>query len=90
MRLGRQGGKQLKAYAQLGAVGLEVGISTVVGLLGGRWLDEKLGTEPTIAIVGLLLGVFAGFRSLVRVARKVTREMSEEPPPDDHTDGNHG
>jgi len=86
MRLGRKGGKQLKVYAQLGAVGIEVGISTVVGMLGGRWLDGKLGTEPILTIVGLLLGVFAGFRSLVRVARKATREMSEESPPED----NHG
>lgn len=85
MRLGRKGGKQLKVYAQLGAVGIEVAISTVVGLLAGQWLDGKLGTEPILTILGLLLGVIAGFRSLIRVARKSTRELtSEEPTEDDH------
>ena len=85
MRLGRKGGKQLKVYAQLGAVGIEVAISTVVGLLAGQWLDGKLGTEPIFTILGLLLGVIAGFRSLIRVARKSTRELtSEEPTEDDH------
>lgn len=83
MRLGPKGDKQLKVYAQLGAVGLELGISTVVGLLCGRWVDGKLGTEPIGTIVGLLLGVAAGFRSLIRAARKATADLSKDDERDD-------
>ena len=34
-----------------GTVGLEVVLSIVFGVLAGRWLDGKLGTEPWIMIV---------------------------------------
>jgi ATP synthase protein I len=67
--LGPNGSKQLKAFARLGAVGMELGVSTVAGLLGGRWLDQKLSTEPYLTVVGLLLGVAAGFLSLFRALK---------------------
>jgi ATP synthase protein I len=85
--LGPQGGKLLKATMRLASVGIELSISTVIGLLGGRWLDGKLGTDPWLMIVGLVLGVTAGFRSLIRTAQKANRENdananSNEPPPE--------
>ena len=65
-------GKQLKQFARVGALGIELSLSTVIGMLGGRWLDSKLSTAPVLTIFGLLLGVVAGFRSLIRAARKNT------------------
>jgi ATP synthase protein I len=70
--LGPRGGRQLTALTRLASVGIEFSISTLVGLLGGRWVDGKLGTEPWLMIVGLLLGVTAGMRSLIRAARSAT------------------
>jgi F0F1-type ATP synthase assembly protein I len=58
---------------RVASVGIEFSVSTVIGLLGGRWLDGKLGTDPWLMIVGLLLGVVAGFRSLIRTARRVSQ-----------------
>ncbi len=85
MGLGPQSGKLLKATARLASVGIELSISTVLGALGGRWLDGKLGTTPWLMIVGLILGVAAGFRSLIRTAQRANRENqthsnSNEPP----------
>jgi ATP synthase protein I len=84
--LGPDGSKQLKAFARLGAVGMELAVSTVVGLLGGRWLDQKLSTEPFLTIVGLLLGVAAGFVSLLRAlkANQFAEKSPSNPPPRDH------
>jgi len=84
--LGPDGSKQLKAFARLGAVGMELAVSTVVGLLGGRWLDQKLSTEPFLTIVGLLLGVAAGFVSLLRVlkASQQAEKSPSNPPPHNH------
>src|SRR5262245_37479305 len=42
------------------SVGLELGLSVVVGVLFGRWLDGKLGTEPWLMLVFLALGLAAG------------------------------
>ena len=76
--LGPDGSKQLKAFARLGAVGMELAVATVVGLLGGRWLDQKLSTEPFLTIIGLLLGVAAGFVSLVRALKATHRPRNHE------------
>lgn len=78
MFLGPRGGKQLKTYGSLGSVGIELGISTVLGLFAGRWADEKLGTEPWLLIVGLLIGVTSGFRSLIREARKASQRDQQQ------------
>ena len=84
--LGPDGSKQLKAFARLGAVGMELAVSTVVGLLGGRWLDQKLSTEPFLTIVGLVLGVAAGFLSLFRAlkANQQAEQSRRNPSPRNH------
>ena len=78
--LGPDSGKQLKAFARFGALGIELALSTVIGLLAGLWLDGKLSTSPYLTVVGLLLGVIAGFRSLYLAARK--SQQTRQPPPD--------
>jgi F0F1-type ATP synthase assembly protein I len=42
----------------------------VLGGLGGRWLDQKLGTHPWLLITGLLLGFVVGMTEVARVAFK--------------------
>ena len=74
---GPKDGKQLKSFARVGALGIELALSTVIGLLLGRWLDGKFGTEPWLTLVGLMFGVIAGFRSLIETARKATRNTDE-------------
>lgn len=83
--LGPRGGRQLTALTRLASVGIEFSISTLVGLLGGRWLDGKLGTAPWLMIVGLLLGVTAGMRSLIRAARSATQRSQSSEQEDDET-----
>ncbi|HHW60989.1 MAG TPA: AtpZ/AtpI family protein [Syntrophomonadaceae bacterium] len=46
-----------KALANAINLGTSVAAAIAIGLLGGRWLDDKFGTEPLITILGLLLGV---------------------------------
>jgi ATP synthase protein I len=74
--VGPSGGKQLNALARLASVGIEFSVSTVIGLLGGKWIDGKLGTQPWLMLVGLVLGVTAGLRSLLRTARRANQESA--------------
>ncbi|HOF87926.1 MAG TPA: AtpZ/AtpI family protein [Armatimonadota bacterium] len=56
---------------------------TVGGYSIGNLLDQRLGTAPTLAIVGLLLGVVIGFWDLFRIAAMVMRAQPLPPPPRD-------
>lgn len=82
---GSDRGKQIKTFARIGSLGIEIALSTVIGLVGGRWLDGKLGTEPWLSIAGLVLGVIAGFKSLIETLKKHQQQKNAPPaqPPDD-------
>jgi ATP synthase protein I len=76
-------GLEPSAYKSLGAygtLGLEFVLSVVLGLYGGRWLDQKLGTTGgQMTIVGLVLGAIVGFRAIWRVAKQAERDVSDPP-----------
>ncbi|NJK88757.1 MAG: AtpZ/AtpI family protein, partial [Myxococcales bacterium] len=58
-------------WARASAVGIEVAIAIVGCLLIGGWLDEKLGTDPWLALVGILLGSGVAIRAVIVAARDV-------------------
>lgn len=45
--------------ADLIGLGMLLATSVVAPLLGGLWLDGRLGTSPAGVLVGLLLGIVA-------------------------------
>ena len=53
------------------SMGLELGISVVVGFVIGSWLDKWLETEPYFLILFGNAGIFAGYRSIFRLVKKV-------------------
>ena len=55
------------------AAGLELGIAVGLGSLFGSWLDGKLGTEPWMLLVFLIVGVIAGFRGLLRAVARAEK-----------------
>jgi len=57
-----------RQIGNLSGVGLTLVICTVLGLVGGYYLDRWLGTEPWLLLVGLLFGIAAGFVNLFRAA----------------------
>jgi F0F1-type ATP synthase assembly protein I len=36
-------------------------VSVGLGMLGGRWADARLGTEPWLFLLGAVLGIAVGF-----------------------------
>ena len=61
----------------LSSVGIEMGLSVIIGLLFGHWLDGKLGTAPGMMIVFLLFGCAAGGRAVWRAVKKADRLAAE-------------
>ena len=65
------------AYRQVGpllSLGVQFVASILLCLFAGRWLDEKLGTEPILLLVGVLLGVTAGFYHFFRSVLQIGKE----------------
>ena len=53
------------------SMGLELGLSVVVGFLIGSWLDKWLGTEPWLLLVFGIAGIIAGYRSIFRLVKRI-------------------
>jgi len=65
----------------LGAVPAVLLVSPLLGFFGGRWADEKLGTEPYLMIAGIVLGFgAAGVETyhLVKKASEIEKEDDAE------------
>lgn len=60
--------------------GLTWALSVLFFLMGGWWLDGKLGTTPLLMILGAFVGAAAGFYSLYHqmvLAPRQRRERNE-------------
>lgn len=71
-----QGGKRFYNALSASSVGLELGLSVVIGVLFGIWLDGKLGTTPWLMLLWLGIGLAAGFRGVLRAVRRADREAA--------------
>ena len=71
----------LRAAGQYTGYGLTWALSTLLFLMGGWWLDGKVGTTPLFMILGAFVGGGAGFYSLYRhiVVDPRAGEEDEEP-----------
>lgn len=59
-------------------VGWFIGISILLGVLGGLWLDGKFGTEPILVIVGLILGLAVAFYGVYRMLLPLIRTKKDK------------
>ena len=62
----------------MSTVGLEIVVSVLFGFLGGRWLDGRFGTEPILALVGLVFGFATAARFIYRAAKRSQRALERD------------
>ena len=67
-------GKKSSKWLIYSSMGLELGLSVVVGFLIGSGLDKWLETEPYLLIIFGIAGVIAGYRSIFSLVKKVQRD----------------
>ena len=48
-----------------------------IGLAGGYYADRLLGTSPWLLLLGLALGIAAGFVNLFRSVNRADRELDD-------------
>ena len=66
-----------KALGELSSIGLVLVVATVIGLVGGYYADRLLGTSPWLLLLGLALGIAAGFVNLFRSVNRADRELDD-------------
>jgi ATP synthase protein I len=70
-----------KSLGEVASIGMTMVAATMIGLGAGYYADRWLGTTPWLTLVGLLLGIAAGFVNLFRSAKAAERTLDEG---DDH------
>jgi ATP synthase protein I len=64
------------AYAVLfSEIGISLLITTLVGVLVGRWADEQLGSLPVFLIVGFLIGAGSGTVMIYRLVSRFLKTI---------------
>ena len=70
-------------WLMFSSMGLELGLSVVVGCLMGSYLDKVFGTDPWLLLLFVLFGCAAGYRSVFRLLKrlnKLNKEAENLPP----------
>jgi F0F1-type ATP synthase assembly protein I len=62
----RERKKMYLTVADLSTMGFAMVLSIVLGLVGGFFIDSRLGTEPIFTFVLLFVGIMAGFRMMYK------------------------
>jgi ATP synthase protein I len=65
--------KQIRVYGLLSSIPGFLVVPPVVGVLVGRWLDDRFHTAPWLLLVFLILGFGSGIRLIMRTLQRVTQ-----------------
>jgi hypothetical protein len=68
-------GRSWAYLALFGEMGFALLVLTLIGALGGNWIDEQLGTSPILAIAGFLAGAGAGARLMYQLMNRFLARM---------------
>lgn len=69
---------RIRKAGLLTAIPLVLAIAPVIGFFMGDFLDDKLGTEPYLMIVFVVLGFIAGAREVHRLVKKAYEDESPQ------------
>ena len=65
------------AYAVLfSEIGVSLLVTTLVGVLAGYWIDQRLGTVPIFVIVGFLAGAGSGSLLIYRLVSRFLKTIN--------------
>lgn len=70
--------RRWQAALNLIGVGWFVGVSLLLGVLGGLWLDSEFGSKPLFVIVGLILGIIVAAYGVYRMLLPLIRNRQDK------------
>ena len=66
-----------KAISMISQIGITMIVCIFVGVWGGNWLDEHLGTHGICLIVCILVSIAAGFVNVYKLLMKGNKKQDE-------------
>ena len=66
----RETRRAIRELAYFSSLGLQVALSIFIGLFLGIYLDRWLDSAPWLTLVGLGMGIFAGYRNIGLAIKK--------------------
>lgn len=60
----------IRELAYYSSLGFSVSFSIFIGLFAGVYLDRRFGISPWLTLIGLGLGIAAGFKNIALALKK--------------------
>ncbi len=67
--------KPWREYGRYGSVGIELVLSVLIGLYLGSRGDAHFQSSPWLTLLGLVVGMYAGFRALFAAAKHMPNDI---------------
>lgn len=68
----------MKDFLYASSVGIHFVLCTIVGLAMGYFLDKFFNTFPYLSVVFFIIGISAGVRELLRIAKRERQKDKDE------------
>jgi F0F1-type ATP synthase assembly protein I len=65
--------KSFRSFALLGSFGFTMAASILIGYFMGSYIDRRLGTEPWVLLITLLLCVIGGFMEFFKTVGRLSK-----------------
>ncbi len=56
------------------SIGIQIGFTIGMGIIGGIYLDRWLDTKPWLTLLGLVVGVVSGFARLYQIGKEFNQQ----------------
>ncbi|MFQ5606778.1 MAG: AtpZ/AtpI family protein [Candidatus Zixiibacteriota bacterium] len=66
----RDFGERVKSIGALGIIPIILAVGPIVGVLIGKFLDDKFGTSPWLTILFVIFGFIASIREMIRLLKR--------------------
>ncbi len=73
----KKGNTDYRQLGLLGTIPFLIAVSPLIGFFIGKWLDEKLGTDPIFLIVFIGLGLAAAIKETVKIIKEASRDSEK-------------
>jgi ATP synthase protein I len=67
--------KYIKLMALVSSLGISMGLSIVIAIAIGYYLDKWFGTSPLFFLIFLVLGIIAAFRNIYVIMKRAEKDL---------------